>query len=62
MLTSITTTIERKRKTFGDTPIVTLVMRRNSFDRYRAGSSSQHQADLDAMVAAGTLEVRETSG
>lgn len=61
MLT-LMTTIEQKRETFGNTPLVTLVMQRESFDLYYDGSSPQHQADLDAMVAAGTLEVRESSG
>jgi hypothetical protein len=58
----MTTTIEQNRKTFGDTPIVTVVMLRESFDRYRDASSAEHQADLDAMVGAGTLVVKESSG
>jgi hypothetical protein len=61
MLASMNSTIEEKRKTFGNAPIVTFVMARKSFDQYRAAISTQHQADLDAMVDAGTVEVRESS-
>lgn len=55
------TTTQQRRETFGD-PIVRLVMRRESFDAYRAAQGPQHQADLDAMIDAGTLVLRESVG
>lgn len=61
MLGHMTTdTLEQRRETFG-APIVTIVMQRESFDRYRAELNARNQADLDSMVDAGTVVVRESS-
>lgn len=60
MLARMTALAQRKRQTFGP-PIVTIVMRRDAYEQYRAEQPTAHQADLDAMIEAGTLVLSEPS-